>query len=162
MVVEHTINSEEEKIWHLLEDVHDPEVPVLTVLDLGVVRNVRIEGGKVFITITPTYSGCPAMSTIEMDIRFKLLAEGYKEIIINTVLTPSWTTDWLTESGKKKAGRIWYRSSRSAAQQHKRIVCKRCDSSLSFMQIRTHKAYKPVRLYRVQIFVSMPRLQGAV
>lgn len=94
--------TETEKIWHLLEEVCDPEVPVLSVIDLGVVRNIQVENEKVVVTITPTYSGCPAMNTIEMDIRFKLLAEGYKDIKINTILSPSWTTDWMSEAGKKK------------------------------------------------------------
>ena len=94
--------NESEKIWQLLEDVCDPEVPVLSVLDLGVVRNVEVNDDRVTITITPTYSGCPAMSTISMDIRLKLLGEGYKNIQINTVLTPAWTTDWMSEAGKQK------------------------------------------------------------
>ena len=94
--------TKSEKIYQLLEQVSDPEVPVLSVLDLGVVRNVRVENEVAFITITPTYSGCPAMNTIEMDIRFKLLAEGYKEVRIDTVLSPAWTTDWLSEAGKQK------------------------------------------------------------
>ncbi len=94
--------DENKKIWQLLEDVCDPEVPVLSVVDLGVIRNVQVENEKVFVTITPTYSGCPAMSMIEMDIKFKLIAEGYKDVIISTVLTPSWTTDWLSEAGKLK------------------------------------------------------------
>ena len=94
--------TETDKIYHLLEQVCDPEVPVLSVLDLGVVRNVRVENEVAYITITPTYSGCPAMNTIATDIRFKLLAEGYKEVKIDTVLSPAWTTDWLSEAGKQK------------------------------------------------------------
>ena len=94
--------TEREKIYQLLEQVSDPEVPVLSVLDLGVVRNVVVENGVAYITITPTYSGCPAMNTIATDIRFKLLAEGYKDVRIDTILSPAWTTDWLSEAGKQK------------------------------------------------------------
>ena len=92
----------EEKIWQLLEEVSDPEVPVLSVVDLGVIRRVKLENDVVFITITPTYSGCPAMGTIEDDIRAKLLEEGFLKVEIDTQLSPAWTTDWLSENGKKK------------------------------------------------------------
>jgi len=96
------VRSEVAKVWQLLEDVCDPEVPVLSVVDLGVIRNVKVEGEKVSVSITPTYSGCPAISAIEMDVRLKLIGEGYKEVEIIPVLSPSWTTDWLSENGKRK------------------------------------------------------------
>ncbi|HEX6181412.1 MAG TPA: iron-sulfur cluster assembly protein, partial [Chitinophagaceae bacterium] len=70
-----------QSIWNLLSDVYDPEVPVLSILDLGIVRNVEInEGNQVEVTITPTYTGCPAMDVISMSIRLKLLEHGYKNI----------------------------------------------------------------------------------
>lgn len=103
---------EEKKIWNILSQVNDPEVPVLSVLDLGIIRKVIIEqapggiedinGPAVEITITPTYSGCPAMDVISMNIRFALLQAGYKNISIKSVLSPAWTTDWMTEEGKQK------------------------------------------------------------
>ena len=104
MIETKTIPKKEQvaKIWQLLEDVYDPEVPVLSVVDLGVVRDVQWEGEKLIVSITPTYSGCPAMGTIEMEIRFKLMGEGYKDLEIRTVLSPSWTTDWMSEEGKRK------------------------------------------------------------
>ena len=89
-------------IWKLLEQVYDPEIPVLSVVDLGVVRDVKTKDDTIIVTITPTYSGCPAMHTMEMDIRLKLLSEGFKNIEVKTILSPSWTTDWLSENGKKK------------------------------------------------------------
>lgn len=93
-------------IWSLLEEVTDPEVPVLSILDLGIVRNIEINGSSlqpaITVTITPTYSGCPAMDTISMNIRMRLLAEGFKDIKILSVLSPAWTTDWMTENGKAK------------------------------------------------------------
>jgi ring-1,2-phenylacetyl-CoA epoxidase subunit PaaD len=96
------INIEAEKIWEILEAVCDPEVPVLSILDLGIVRAVKIDGEKIEVDITPTYSGCPAMDTIHFDIRLKLLEKGYKNITITTLLSPAWTTDWMTASGKEK------------------------------------------------------------
>jgi ring-1,2-phenylacetyl-CoA epoxidase subunit PaaD len=90
-----------EEIWNLLEQVSDPEVPVLTIVDLGIVRDVEIiEKNAICITITPTYSGCPAMQVIEQGIR-ELLDSKYK-VTIKTVLSPAWTTDWLSENGKNK------------------------------------------------------------
>ena len=91
-----------EYIWELLEHVSDPEVPVLTIVDLGVVRGVEIEDEKIFITITPTYSGCPAMQVIEEDIRETFKNEGLENVDVKTVLSPAWTTDWLTENGRRK------------------------------------------------------------
>ena len=92
-----------QSIWNLLSDVYDPEVPVLSILDLGIVRNVEInEGNQVVVTITPTYTGCPAMDVISMSIRLKLLEHGYKNIKLKTVLSPAWTTDWMSEAGKQK------------------------------------------------------------
>ena len=89
-------------VWQLLEQVKDPEIPVLSIIDLGIVRNVEIkEVPKVLITITPTYSGCPAMNVIEMEIKARLEEAGMTAQII-TVLSPAWTTDWMTESGKEK------------------------------------------------------------
>lgn len=96
-------HATEEAVWNLLQEVCDPEVPVLTILDLGIVRQVEIqENEKLIITITPTYSGCPAMDTIKMQIRMILLANGYTNFQINTTLSPAWTTDWMTESGRNK------------------------------------------------------------
>lgn len=93
----------EEKIWQLLEEVSDPEIPVLSILDLGVLRKVQTqENGQVQVTITPTYSGCPAMNTIATDIKLKLLSEGLKDVTVHLQLSPAWTTDWLSEAGKQK------------------------------------------------------------
>jgi ring-1,2-phenylacetyl-CoA epoxidase subunit PaaD len=89
-------------IWKILEEVPDPEIPVLSVLDLGVVRDVKIKHSEVEIFITPTYSGCPAMDAISMDIKLKLLEHGYKNFKVTQVLSPAWTTDWMTETGKEK------------------------------------------------------------
>lgn len=92
----------ETKIWKLLEEVADPEVPVLSVIDLGIVRSVKYVNNTLFIQITPTYSGCPAMRVIEEGITEKLNQEGITEFKIDTVLTPAWSTDWISEEGRKK------------------------------------------------------------
>ncbi len=90
------------QIWKYLEEVSDPEIPVLTVNDLGIVRNVSIEGGLCKVTITPTYSGCPAMKRIEDDIIEKLRDKGIENVKVDLVLSPAWTTDWITENGRQK------------------------------------------------------------
>ncbi len=92
----------EAHIWQLLEEVSDPEVPVLSILDLGIVRDVRIEGEHITVTITPTYSGCPAMSAIATDIRLRLLTEGYTQLTITNQISPAWTTDWMSAAGRAK------------------------------------------------------------
>ncbi|CAN5758226.1 phenylacetate-CoA oxygenase subunit PaaJ [soil metagenome] len=94
--------STEKKIWGLLETVPDPEIPVLSILDLGIVRAVKVREDEVEVIITPTYSGCPAMDAISMDIRFKLIEHGYKKIKITSILSPAWTTDWMSAEGKRK------------------------------------------------------------
>jgi ring-1,2-phenylacetyl-CoA epoxidase subunit PaaD len=101
-------SSEEKKIWSLLEEVNDPEIPVLSVLDLGIVRKVAVipcthsghEGIEIFIT--PTYSGCPAMDMIRIDIKMYLHSHGYKNVRVTEVLSPAWTTDWMSDAGKQK------------------------------------------------------------
>ena len=102
---------DEKEIWNILEEVKDPEVPVLSIIDLGIVRGVQLspplytsggEGPGVRLTITPTYSGCPAMDVIAMDIRLKLIEKGYRNISIEQQLSPAWTTDWMSEKGKQK------------------------------------------------------------
>ncbi|NMM42875.1 phenylacetate-CoA oxygenase subunit PaaJ [Rhodospirillaceae bacterium KN72] len=93
----------EAAIWRLLEEVPDPEVPVLTILDLGVVRSVAVaENGAIRIGVTPTYSGCPATAAINMAIRDRLLQAGHDTVTIDTILAPAWTTDWISEDGKRK------------------------------------------------------------
>jgi ring-1,2-phenylacetyl-CoA epoxidase subunit PaaD len=95
-----------EEILQRLEDVKDPEVPVLSILDLGIVRNVAISDDgpnpSVKVWITPTYSGCPAMDVIAIGIHMALAGIGIKNITIENQLSPAWTTDWMTEEGKRK------------------------------------------------------------
>lgn len=95
-------NAEEEKIWAMLEEVTDPEIPVLSIVDMGIVHQVKATDKQVEVIITPTYSGCPAMDMISMNIRIHLVQHGYPNVQVTSVLSPAWTTDWMTESGKKK------------------------------------------------------------
>ena len=97
-----TTNISIQKIWRLLEDVVDPEVPVLTVIDLGIIREVKINENEVEVIITPTYSGCPAMDMISMNIKLALIEHGYTDVKVTSVLSPAWTTDWMSEAGKQK------------------------------------------------------------
>ena len=92
-----------EKILSILEKVTDPEIPVLSIIDLGIVRDVEIDSfNKIKIIITPTYTGCPAMDVINMNIRMALFEHGFKNFEIESVLSPAWTTDWMSEKGKEK------------------------------------------------------------
>nr|WP_231329774.1 1,2-phenylacetyl-CoA epoxidase subunit PaaD [Actinomadura graeca] len=84
------------------ETVTDPELPMLTLADLGVLRDVRVDGGHVEITITPTYTGCPALDAMRADLRARLADAGYRDVRVRTVLDPPWTTDWITERGRGK------------------------------------------------------------
>lgn len=88
--------------WAALESVMDPEVPVLSVVELGIVREVVVEGDDVAVTVTPTYSGCPAMHTIEAEITAALQAAGFRGVTLKTVYSPAWTTDWIAEPAREK------------------------------------------------------------
>jgi ring-1,2-phenylacetyl-CoA epoxidase subunit PaaD len=83
--------------------VPDPELPLVTIGDLGIVRDVRVDdAGCVEVVVTPTYSGCPATDVIRDDVRAALVAHGYAQVRVRTVLAPAWTTDWITEAGRRK------------------------------------------------------------
>ena len=92
----------EDKIWTLLQEVPDPEIPVLSILDLGVVRTVSVLENEVVIEITSTYSGCPATDVFIADIKSKLGENGFENVQVKMKFSPAWTTDWITESGKIK------------------------------------------------------------
>jgi ring-1,2-phenylacetyl-CoA epoxidase subunit PaaD len=93
----------DKKIFEILSRIPDPEVPVLSITDLGIVRDVvTSETGSVEVVITPTYTGCPAMDMIATNIRLELVANGYQYPKITTLLSPAWTTDWMSEEGKQK------------------------------------------------------------
>ena len=89
-------------IEELLEEVKDPEIPVISIRELGVLRGVKVHGDEVEVTITPTYSGCPAMDVMKFDVEKALREAGIERFSVKQVLSPAWTTDWISESGKQK------------------------------------------------------------
>ena len=101
-MVGHTNSPETDRLFELLSSVVDPEIPVLTLQDLGVLRDISITDGEVKVSITPTYSGCPAMETMRADIKSTLAAAGYEQVLVQQNLSPAWSTDWMTENGREK------------------------------------------------------------
>jgi ring-1,2-phenylacetyl-CoA epoxidase subunit PaaD len=89
-----------DQVWTWLGEVPDPEIPVISVVDLGIVRDVGFEGGECVVTITPTYSGCPAMQVIAEAVTDALHAHGLERVRLINRLSPAWTTDWMSEAGK--------------------------------------------------------------
>ena len=108
-------------IWAVLKNVPDPEIPAVSILDLGIVRGVEEEK----VIITPTYSGCPATQFIEQSIRDALDAAGYRNVAIETVLSPPWTTDWISEEGKAKLAAYGI----APPDLAKAATCPRCGST---------------------------------
>ena len=103
MVITVTQSARRSAAWAAAAAVLDPEVPVLTIEDLGVLREVSVQDdGAVTVTVTPTYSGCPAMETIEHDVEEAVRAAGFADVSVRRVLAPAWTTDWMTDEGREK------------------------------------------------------------
>lgn len=100
MKVTHHIDKK--MIYEYLEEIKDPEVPVLSIIDLGIVRDVKLNDEELEVVITPTYSGCPAMDMIKISIQVMLSTLGFKKIKVTQVLSPAWTTEWMSEEGKRK------------------------------------------------------------
>ncbi len=122
------------RAWAAAASVLDPEVPVLTIEDLGVLREVRVDGDNVEAVITPTYSGCPAMSMIALDVELALARAGFAHPRVTTVLSPAWTTDWLSEEGRRKLTAYGIAppartASRRALFGEETVACPRCASS---------------------------------
>lgn len=116
--------------------MNDPEVPVLSVTDLGIIRDVNVsEDGTVEVIITPTYTGCPAMDMISANIRMELMEKGFEKVKVSTVLSPAWTTDWMSEAGKNKLKEYGIapplpkqQVCRTALFSDEAIACPRCNS----------------------------------
>lgn len=96
----HTIDKK--TIYSYLEEVKDPEVPVLSIIDLGIVRDINLNQDELEVILTPTYTGCPAMDMITATIKIELATLGFKKVKVTQVLSPAWTTEWMTEEGKRK------------------------------------------------------------
>ena len=124
-----------EEIWKSLESVPDPEIPVLSVIDLGIVRDVVIADSGVEISVTPTYSGCPATEVIEKSIVRHLQGQGIASVSLRRVLSPPWTTDWLTDTGREKLRRYGIAppdkggSKRELLHGSRQVACPRCNST---------------------------------
>lgn len=114
-----------EQIFEWLSGVADPEIPVLTIMDLGIVRDVECNGG-VTVSLTPTYSGCPATEAIEASVVAALEERGVANVRTRRVLSPAWTTDWISEEGRRKL-RVY--GIAPPERRNRPIVCPRCDSS---------------------------------
>jgi ring-1,2-phenylacetyl-CoA epoxidase subunit PaaD len=126
--------NEIESIWEILSTVEDPEIPYLNVVEMGIVRDV-IFGQPIEVIITPTYSGCPAMKTIEDDIKEALSDNGKQDIIVKTILSPAWTTDWMSDDALYKLRMNGIAPpERGAADKGllmgriKDVICPRCQS----------------------------------
>lgn len=123
-----------------LAGVFDPEIPVLSIDDLGIVRDVKVEGDSVEVALTPTYSGCPATHVIEMEAEVALKRAGFGAVRLSTRLSPPWTTDWISEAGRRKLGEIGIvpparttSSKRALLGLEDRVDCPRCGSARTRM-----------------------------
>lgn len=91
-----------ETVWEWMAALPDPEIPVISLVDLGIIRDIAWQGDTLVVTVTPTYSGCPATAVIRMDIESAIRARGVEKIELRQQLSPPWTTDWLSEAGREK------------------------------------------------------------
>jgi ring-1,2-phenylacetyl-CoA epoxidase subunit PaaD len=122
--------EKEEMAWNLIKEIPDPEIPVITISDLGILRNVKIEGEKVIVSITPTYSGCPAMDTIASEIKNTLRENGFENSEVKYDYTAVWTTDWIPEEAKERLRKYGIAPPQLRTQNSKlqTIKCPRCGS----------------------------------
>ena len=123
-----------QRAWDAAAGVVDPEIPVLTIADLGVLRDVVLDGDHVEVAITPTYSGCPAMNMIALEIEVALERAGFRGSKVRTVLSPAWTTDWMSEEGRRKLRASGIAppqasSSRRALFGEQSVACPQCGSA---------------------------------
>ena len=131
-------------IWRWLAEVPDPEIPAVSVVDLGIVRDVAWEGETLVVSVTPTYSGCPATSAINLDIERALIGKGIEKLRLERRLSPAWTSDWISAEGREKLkaygiappvdgtaadGRLSQRIDRLAGRANLTVACPRCGST---------------------------------
>lgn len=134
---------EPEEVWRWLDEVPDPEIPVISLTDLGIIRDVAWDGDTLVVAVTPTYSGCPATTVINLDIETALRSHGIEKLRLERRLSPPWTTDWISEAGREKLraygiappidgtaanGRLMARASRLAGS-NLAVACPRCGST---------------------------------
>ncbi len=115
-------------LFELLGSVCDPEIPVLTLQDLGVLRDISVAGDEIIVTVTPTYAGCPALEVMSADIRTALTEAGFQQVTVKQQLSPAWTTDWMSASGREKlrAYGIAPPATTTCGPQSDRIECPQC------------------------------------
>lgn len=133
-----------DQVWDWLSQVPDPEIPVISLTDLGIIRGVEWQGNTLVVAVTPTYSGCPATSIINLDIETALRDHGIENLRLERRLSPPWTTDWISETGREKLraygiappidgtaadGRLDARISRMAAASNLCVTCPHCGSN---------------------------------
>ncbi|MBI3502694.1 MAG: phenylacetate-CoA oxygenase subunit PaaJ [Bacteroidetes bacterium] len=111
------------EILNLLSEIPDPEIPVINIHELGVLRDVIVNEKEVEIIITPTYSGCPAMKQIENDIVSKLKENGIENVKVKSIFSPAWTTDWITDEAKEKLRKFGI-----APPTQRKVKCPHCNS----------------------------------
>ncbi|AFL53539.1 ring-1,2-phenylacetyl-CoA epoxidase subunit PaaD [Sinorhizobium fredii] len=131
-------------VWHWLSQVPDPEIPVISVTDLGIVRDVAWDGNTLVVTVTPTYSGCPATTVINLDIEQALNEKGIARVRLERRLSPAWTTDWISTEAREKLkaygiappidgtaadGRLLKRVERLSGHSNLTVACPRCGST---------------------------------
>jgi ring-1,2-phenylacetyl-CoA epoxidase subunit PaaD len=135
MVIDEASHSEtKRRAWDVAAEVVDPEIPVLTIADLGVLRDVAVSDGRIEVTITPTYSGCPAMNMIALEVEMALERAGFQNSKVRIVLSPAWTTDWMSEDGRRKLHEYGIAppltsASRRALFGVEQVTCPQCGSS---------------------------------
>lgn len=117
-----------EQIWSWIEEVADPEIPVISVVDLGIVRDLRWDHHQLMVTVTPTYSGCPATEVIAREIRQALIARGIEKVRIETKISPAWTTDWINERGRERLREFGIAPPANGLIQIENVACPRCGS----------------------------------
>ncbi|MEO6843439.1 MAG: 1,2-phenylacetyl-CoA epoxidase subunit PaaD [Bradyrhizobium sp.] len=127
-------NDLRQRAWNAAASVVDPEIPVLTIADLGVLRDITVSDGHVEVAITPTYSGCPAMNVIALEIELALEREGFGRPKVRTVLSPAWTTDWMSDEGRRKLREYGIAppqagSGRRALFGEQQVTCPQCNST---------------------------------
>ena len=127
-------SAAEQHVWEILAAVPDPEIPVLSIVDLGIVRHVTMSDGEMRVGLTPTYSGCPATEVIRASVRAALDAAGFGHAVLEEVLSPPWSSDWLSEAGRRKL-RAFGIAPPEEAVAHPRqlwgaasVTCPRCGS----------------------------------
>jgi ring-1,2-phenylacetyl-CoA epoxidase subunit PaaD len=120
----HRNSSEHSKIWDILDNVFDPELPGLTIWDLGILQDVIQKDGAYQILVTPTYSGCPAVDVINQDIKSELIKAGYSDVEVKIVLSPAWTTDMMSPNGKAHLKSI----SIAPPNKYDEVICPICGS----------------------------------